>query len=341
MILFSGGAALAEKYQNDIYKAASNGDLSKVKEFLSQDPNFNINEDCLLRDAVESGNVELVKFLIDNGANVNCISKKYHLYPLRDAFNKGDLEMVRFLIERGADVNIQAGAFKPLQQLAFHTEMDLPEIAQLLIDKGALVDADSKSRSKIWSPLLLATKYGNSGVVEVLLKNGADPNHKDENGNSSLIWAVLQKRKNVPKSDYLNIISSLLRYKANMNEANDKGYNAVHYAIYNRRIPEVQLFLANGADPNLTFGKASALAMAIQKKSFPLVKILVEAGVNINKVSETGESALHFAVAHQTYEIAEFLLDSGINKELRTNQNLTALDYAKKIKNSKLIRLLE
>jgi ankyrin repeat protein len=46
--------------------------------------------------------VEMVKFLLSKGADVNTIAS-YDRTPLDTAYNKGDKEMIRILLEHGAD----------------------------------------------------------------------------------------------------------------------------------------------------------------------------------------------------------------------------------------------
>ena len=60
--------------------------------------------------------IEIVKFLLENGANINS-KDKYGRCPLHFALYEGNqeaqtLEVVKFLIEKGADVNSKDGEGK-------------------------------------------------------------------------------------------------------------------------------------------------------------------------------------------------------------------------------------
>src|SRR3990172_8606363 len=69
--LFGGSAG-------GIMKAAQSGDLDKVKEFVLKNPelvNKGGKKETLLLKAVESGNLELVEFLLSKGADVNVCDK--------------------------------------------------------------------------------------------------------------------------------------------------------------------------------------------------------------------------------------------------------------------------
>jgi hypothetical protein len=52
-----------------------------------------------------------------------------------------------------------------------------PKIVELLLDRGAVVDADSPNRS---TPLMMAARYGKEGSVKLLLARGADPKRTND-----------------------------------------------------------------------------------------------------------------------------------------------------------------
>lgn len=84
-------------------------DLDLIKLFLPTVKNIN----PLLKYAVESGNVEMVKLFIENGADVNFQDLEFmsdngmSLFktPLKIAIDNNDIEMVKFLHENGADLD--------------------------------------------------------------------------------------------------------------------------------------------------------------------------------------------------------------------------------------------
>jgi ankyrin repeat protein len=55
-----------------------------------------------LSDAAVAGDLKIVKYLVEKGANVH-----YHYeYPLRCAAFNGHLEVVKYLVEKGADISV-------------------------------------------------------------------------------------------------------------------------------------------------------------------------------------------------------------------------------------------
>lgn len=79
---------------------------------------------------------------------------------------RGQLDWCKRLLERGAPVN-QTG-WSPLHYAATGPE---PKIVQLLLDRGAKVDAESPNRT---TPLMMAARYGKEDSVKLLLARGAD-----------------------------------------------------------------------------------------------------------------------------------------------------------------------
>lgn len=79
---------------------------------------------------------------------------------------KGQLEWSKRLLARGAAVN-QPG-WTPLHYAATGPE---PRIVRLLLERGAVVDAESPNRT---TPLMMAARYGKEDSVMLLLAAGAD-----------------------------------------------------------------------------------------------------------------------------------------------------------------------
>lgn len=80
---------------------------------------------------------------------------------------KGRLDWCERLLARGAPVN-QSG-WAPLHYAATGPE---PRIVKLLLDRGAVVDAESPNRN---TALMMAARYGKEESVTLLLARGADP----------------------------------------------------------------------------------------------------------------------------------------------------------------------
>lgn len=131
----------------EIHEAAKNGDLAKVKMLLVKYP-------------------ELINAKDETGRT-----------PLHWACRGVHLEIVEYLIENGADVNARDNNnITPLHSLAFRGQTDCIE---LLIKNG--VDIGTKDASGL-DALFYAAYGGQKGATEVLIRNGATINTRNKNG---------------------------------------------------------------------------------------------------------------------------------------------------------------
>jgi RNA polymerase sigma factor (sigma-70 family) len=113
--------------------------------------------------------------------------------PLALAAHFGHLEVMRLLIDRGADVNRVAThrlAVTPLHAALFGRQVGA---ALLLIERGAdvaLARGGSGWKRAGWTPLHYAAGMGFSMLVQPLLDRGADPSRPDEDGKTPLDVAI-------------------------------------------------------------------------------------------------------------------------------------------------------
>jgi ankyrin repeat protein len=94
----------------------------------------------------------------------------YGLTPLHCACESGEAELVRLLLDRGAD--LEAKTCKGDKALHFVSMDDKKlSVARLLIRKGAEMEATTSYRV---TPLILALLSRTSKMVQLLLDSGAD-----------------------------------------------------------------------------------------------------------------------------------------------------------------------
>lgn len=201
-----------------------------------------------LHDAVRSGDVEVVRSVIESGADVNAPDSWGT--PLAVAVSKGSDKIVQLLIEAGADVEVAtstgAGGEHPLHLAATRTSG--ANTARLLVNHGAQLDARDKAGR---TPLIAAVLADNVEVADVLFAAGADLETVDSNLNySPLSWAACRGRFMVAKF--------LLLKGAQINrKTGPDGDTPLHCAVMDKGpSPEmIKYLVANGADVNATNNK--------------------------------------------------------------------------------------
>ena len=106
--------------------------------------------------------------------------------PVADAAERGDLEAVRTLLRQGADVNTaQNDGMTALHWAAAGNDV---EMAKTLLYAGAAVQATTRLGG--YNPLHLASRGGHAEVARLILEAGADPNTFTTTGVTAMHFAA-------------------------------------------------------------------------------------------------------------------------------------------------------
>lgn len=242
----------------------------------------------LFMGVVKDGNTKLVEYFINNGVDVNEINNNYR---------------------RGE------GAFTPLMMAAHE---DHPEIARLLINKGANVNYINANG---WTALIEAADEGAYATTVVLLEAGADVNlHDKHRGRSAVTMAASE--------GHTQILELLLEEGADLSLLND-GYPPLQVAAEEGQLNIIELLLQKGIDINMQDHHGlTALAYAAAEGKFDVARYLVEKGATIDTKDENNRTPLMYAVEEGEEEIIRLLLDKGADIAVKDKNGHTVLDYA-------------
>ncbi len=157
---------LATGLEPSIFEAAATGRVERVRELVKKNPDLvkAYSPDGWTALHLNFGNLEIVKVLLDNGADIDAVSKnKLSATPLQGAAAMQNLELGRLLIQRGANVNCRGeDGGTPLHEVAGNGQM---EFAKLLLDRGANVNAKDDSGK---TPLTIALDYKQTETAKLL-----------------------------------------------------------------------------------------------------------------------------------------------------------------------------
>ena len=130
----------SESSSNSIHDEAWSGNVDEVRKCLENGADVNVKRDqtTVCHIAALKKNKELMKLLIDNGADLNATDKNGAM-PLHVAVPMGDIDMVELLVKEKLKINhqIAAGGYKGMTALDMAYAFKQNEIAELLLQNGA------------------------------------------------------------------------------------------------------------------------------------------------------------------------------------------------------------
>lgn len=154
--------------------AAMRGDVEAVRALLRDGADVNAAQGdgmTALHWAAQNGDGELAEVLIYAGANLEAVTRVGAYTPLHLASKTGHVTVVRRLLGAGADPNTPTAT--GVIPLHFAAGAGSPETIRVLVDHGA--DANAREGAYGQTPLMFAASYGRVEAVEALLSRGAQP----------------------------------------------------------------------------------------------------------------------------------------------------------------------
>ena len=168
--------------------------------------------------AVQSWSVEIVRLLLDSGADKNFVKDSDGWGALHHSAAYGDLDMVRFLLD--SDIEMNNGDDEGLTPLHLASRGNNTEVVRVLLDAGATPNAAMDDGA---TPLHLASRGSHTEVVRVLLDAGATPNAAMDDGATPLHLAAA--------SGKVTDVVLLLNAGAEKSQQKKDGLTALHVAI--------------------------------------------------------------------------------------------------------------
>jgi ankyrin repeat protein/flagellar basal body-associated protein FliL len=210
-----------------------------------------------------SGDIETIKLLLENGANVKAKDVNGNT-ALAFASREGHSDAIRYLLDKGAEINLKDNdGTTALMMAAARGQMDA---VKLLLDKGADITANNNTGM---TALIMAAMSGETDAVKLLLDKGAEIKVKDNKGMAALMWAA--------ELGQIETVKLLLDRGAEVNAKDDRGGTALIEAATTGNADVVKLLLARGADVNAVTAKGvTALDMAIDNAA--IMRLLKQAG---------------------------------------------------------------
>lgn len=263
--------ALDRRGLTPLVYAAETGDLSLVKMLLEAgaDPNLHSQKWQLALAAAYDKQGQLVHdLLVQYGGGLQAM-KERQVSALVHACSRGDESLVRTLVANGADVNAASSAGTALYRAC---QQGSEQIVQLLLENNA--DA-GLTGGTYGFPLQAACISGHASIVELLLEAGADPNLQGGLYGTALQAAAFRGSQ--------EIAEMLVEADADLHAEGGAWSHALFAAAYKGAGMVISFLLSQGVDvnePSADFG--NALCIACRMGHLELVELFMNSGVDVD-----------------------------------------------------------
>lgn len=316
----------------------------------------------VLYKEVKRKNYVTIKFLLSSGADINAEDNEGKTV-LFDSCLEGlpNLKMIDYLLEEGADLDytdllgntviddlvelvlIQENHKRPKSRRFLEAASDgnyVGLLKRILLRKPTLNIPKQNGKTIIFE----AITYNNLELIKILLHNGCDPNHKDDDGNTPLSILVdegLKIKRIKEREQFLERIVFVLKYRVDVDVLDKDGRTIFHKAVMANDLEVVEKLLTKKANLNIKDKQGrTALHHTQWKGNYKIARLLIVSGANIDEADYAGFTIINYAAILGHTKLVIILLASGV---LMYNRNKKSKAVAKffKDKEENLDRLLE
>lgn len=282
-----------------LHEAAARGDMIRVLQILDGGADINGidgNGNTALFVAVERHQVEIVKYLITRKADLN------RSHPLTEAVDEGNLAMVKLLVGAGAKVDPAPDEVRgPLEVAVARGNL---ELVRYLLDHKAR--ATIKTQYGTLLHVLAQSKEckaGDAGRVEIakiLVAHKVDPKKRDTRKDLPFHSSVY--------NHYASLTAYFLDRGVSANDRGSMAYPPLLVAAEQGDVATVTVLLQHKAKVNAASAEGStALHKAAWNGHKKVVEVLLRAGASAKVKNKAGKTALDLAKARGHKEIVVLL----------------------------------
>ena len=270
----------------------------------------------LLHTASATTNVDLIRLLLDEGADVNAADEDGETPLHRAMSTKNNYDTARLLIENGADLaNIAVGNRTPFHTIFNDTIRTVLSRGDYIEDIGPDSEGMSITHFLAWSSQTTAESFERGRARDTV-----DLWSADSHGRTCLHYAA--SKGNVDVLTCLLVKASPLELEA----ADNCGRTAVHYAARSSRtMAALRVLLDNGANLYARDSDSqSILHHAAQRSEFETVKQLValDSGLNLLFPDSHGKWPHQLAQKGKSFNVYLYLKGLKLVKELNGDASI-------------------
>lgn len=293
-------------FHDPVTMAINNNISNDVVKFLIEQEGNDVHKKThhsrtYLQWAAARGNLELVNYLIEKGADVN-YKDSYGDAVIAYTASAGNKNTAIYdaLIAKGVDPKAKFEDGANLIMYGISSDTDL-KLTDYFISKGlVLADTDKHGRTAAD----FAAKLGNLDIIDQLIARGVKPTDQ------ALFFATQGSRA---KQNGLEVYQTLVdKYNLNPKALNPNGETILHVLVRRPNTEIVNYFLGQGVDVSIADKNGNTVLMnAASGRDAALVESLLAKANNVNSANIDKETALTKAIASGTAEVAALLIKSG------------------------------
>ena len=306
----------------DIFKAIEDGNVEEARRLIEEDASVVESTDGFgltpLRWAAFYGHKDIVDLLLNRGAKINP-KEKGGRTPLYWAAKQGHMDVVDLLVARGAVT--KAGATKLLFVAAEEGCVPLAEVA---IANGGDVNASEGKDQEGWTPLTEASQEGQTEIVKLLLANGADV---------TVNWGGMTP---LHQASNREIAEALVAHGADT-RAKDKVGRTPLNTVPDAGAMEVLLQKGGWEKRDISRG----LNCGVYTGNAEIMRVLLDHGADINIRDRQGRTSISWAAQYGFKESLKLFLERGADITIKDNEGQTPLDWAVTMGNNEAAEILK
>ena len=251
--------------------------FEKAAEFFSAESMMQTDNRGVtaMHEAAKNNHLEMLQVMAKKGADVNITQDEpagAGDTPLHLACSYGNAEVVKFLIEAGADdtiqnINGEIPAHYAVKKKRFREERKGEKIAEVL---GALSSVDIADNNGT-TPLMLLQYLDINTTIQVLpvfLEKGADVNHVNQNGDTALLIHTQYQC-------YKGTVKELVRAGADVNAVNRYGSTPLLEALRYGNQEVARFLIKKGADYHHADNRGITAAQLAAERGYDAVLSLI------------------------------------------------------------------
>ena len=286
--------------------AAARGDIETVRSLVKQGADVNAAQGdgmTALHWAAEEGSLELAEVLIYAGARVDALTRLGSYTPLHLASQRGHAAVMKALLAAGADANAPTttGAVRPLH---FAAESGSVEAVHALVDGGADVNGAEQQWGQ--TPLMFAAAKNRAAAITALLQRGADP---EITGTviDMIEWELQDRARKRRRDEIVEAVG----LPPGFNPARLAGIESVEVTEADKPGPRGNYTLRSAEEVG-GYGGLTALTLAARQGHVEAAMALLDGGADIDMPSKGDNTGpLLIATINGHFDLAMLLLERG------------------------------